>query len=377
MPNRGIWLDALFVWGSTRILLLTLTFLVPALGGQTSILKNPVNVLQVWYTQDAAHFIYIAQHGYTDWWRAAFFPLFPLLEHVLAPIFGGNYGLAGQVVSNLAFLGALVILRGLVERDFGADVAHRTILYLAIFPAAFYSFAPYSESLSLCLTLGVFAALRQRRWWLAGALGGIGALASAPAVLLLVPFAVEFLVARRYRMVRWWESSAALLIPAGTGAFMVYCQLRFHDLLAFLHAQSHWTRGSQSPGAALVSSVRVLAATRQPEAVFTQAGPTLAAVLIFVVLGGLLLWRLPRSYGIYSATLLLAYLLLVPSSAATALQGQGYYVAGVFPVFILLAQWGVREKLHEALVLAQVGLFTVLVSHFFTMSTWGPLPLWW
>jgi Mannosyltransferase (PIG-V) len=378
LAKRQVWLDALFVWAVTRALLLGLTYLVPALspsGGAA--IKSLPTMLRAWYSQDGAQFIYIAQHGYDQWWRTAFFPLFPLLEHVLAPIFGGDYGLAGLVVSNVAFLGALVILRDLVERDFGADTAHRAIFYLAIFPTAFYFFAPYSESLYLCLSLGAFSSLRQRRWWLAGALGGVAALARSSAVLLLVPFAVEFLLARRYRLVRWWQSLAALLIPAGTGVYALYCQIHFHNPLAFSQAEGYWTRSLQWPGEGIVAAISALRAGNGPGVTLTHLALNLAAIVAFLVLGAIVLWRLPRSYGLYTAALLIYFLLFPAAYATVALLGQGRFVAVLFPVFILLAQWGKRDRLHEALILAQVALLTVFVIHFFAASTWGNLPLWW
>jgi hypothetical protein len=374
LGKHQIWLDAFFVWVITRALFLGLTYLVPALSGGFGALKSPLVVLRAWYAQDAAQFIYVAQHGYDQAWRAAYFPLFPLLEHALAPAFGGDYGLAGLVISNVAFFGALVILRDLVERDFGADIAHRSILYLAIFPTAFYFFAPYSQSLALCLSLGAFALLRRRRWWLAGALGGIAALTGLGALLLLVPFVVEFLVARRYRLVRGWEALAALLIPAGTGLYAVYLQQRFHNPLAFLRIQVDWLHTLQRPGAGLLAALGALRTGSGAGVTLTHEALNLAAVAAFVVLTGLALWRLPRTYGLYALALLIFGVLVPLTFAAAPLSGQGSAMIVFFPVFILLAKWGTRERLHESLVLAQVALLTVLVLHFFAAVSWGALP---
>lgn len=375
--KRDIWLDALGVWLASRALLLALTVLVPALAGRGGRLGDLPGALRVWYTQDAARLLAIAQHGYTQPAQAAFFPLLPLLEHLLAPLTGGDAGLAGLVVANAAFLVALIVLRDLLEHDFGADLAHRAILYLALFPAAFFFFAPTSQSLYLCLSLAAFAALRQRRWWLGGALGGIAALARSPAVLLLLPFAVEFLVARRYRLVHWWESLAALLIPAGTALYAIYLQIRFQNPTAFFQAHANWTQSASWPGESVVASIGALASGADPVALLAHVAPDLAVLVLCLVLGGLALTRLPLNYGLYAAALLLYFLFIPPASAGVALQGQEHLLIPLFPAVILLAQWGERERLHETLLLAQVALLALLVIHFTAVGAAGITPVWW
>jgi Gpi18-like mannosyltransferase len=243
-PQGRIWVDAAYVWAVTRVIFLMLTYLVPNLllrtpGGAGVGITGP---LEQWVTQDGFHFTYIAQHGYYPLWRTAFWPGFPLLAHLFGPVFGGDYGLAGIFASNAAFFGALVALRRLVERELGAEVARRTILYLAIFPTAFYFFAPYSESLFLFLSVCAFAAMRERRWWLAGLLGCLAALTRSSGMMLVAPFAVEFFLAWRQRKARWWQAAWVALIPMAPVIFTAYLYLQHRDPLAWLHSQSYWGR---------------------------------------------------------------------------------------------------------------------------------------
>ncbi|HEY7833599.1 MAG TPA: mannosyltransferase family protein [Ktedonobacterales bacterium] len=374
-----IWVDALFVFGLSRLIFLALTYLVPSLliaPGQPRP-QGVVDPLRLWFTQDAAHFIYIAQHGYDQMWRTAFFPLFPLLEHVAAPVFGGDYGFAGLFISNAAFLGALVILRDLLERDFNAEVAHRATLYLAIFPTAFYFFAPYSESLFLLFGIGSFAALRQRRWWLAGLLGGIAALDRSQAILLALPFAYELWMAWRKGQSRLWNILWAGLIPAGVLVYAAYLGVVFHDPLAFSQAQAYWTRGLQWPGESIVNTLQTLAAGHQPAVLVAHMALNLLALLTFIVLSVIVLRRLPLSYGLYTVATLLFILLVAPTYGAIALQSSGRFVATLFPVFVLLAQWSRRPRLHEVLMVGQVAALVLLSIHFMFSSSWGNIPLWW
>ena len=68
--------------------------------------------------------------------------------------------MAAYLVSLAAFLGALVLLHRLTELELGRRLARPTLLLLAVFPAAVYFGAPYSESLFLLLAVGAFYAAR-------------------------------------------------------------------------------------------------------------------------------------------------------------------------------------------------------------------------
>lgn len=376
-----VWVDALYIFGLSRLLFLALTYLVPVLliAPTQPHPHGIIDPLRQWFTQDAAHFIYIAEHGYDQWWRAAFFPLFPLLEHVVAPVFAGDAGFAGLFISNAAFLGALVIGRDLLEKDFGGEVAHRAMLYLAIFPTAFYYFAPYSESLFLIFALGSFAAMRARRWWLAGLLGGIAALTRSQAILLALPFACEFYFAWRSgaRRPRLRQFAWVALIPAGVGAYSAYLGIVFRDPLAFSKAQVYWTRDLQWPGESIVVTIQTLVAGHQPAVLVAHMALNLMALLTFIVLSAIVLRKLPLSYGLYTVATLLLILLVAPAYGATALQSSGRFVATLFPVFALLGQWGQRPRLHNALLIGMVGALTLLAIHFMFSDIWSNIPLWW
>src|SRR5581483_3142791 len=63
-----------------------------------------VNLAAALTTWDAQHYLYLSESGYQPGQESnAFFPLFPLLIHILAPVLGGSVG-AGLVISNVASL---------------------------------------------------------------------------------------------------------------------------------------------------------------------------------------------------------------------------------------------------------------------------------
>ena len=133
--------------------------------------------MNAWNRWDSGHFTYIAIHGYDAAWRTAFFPLFPLLEGIPSLLIKHlDPFITGLIVSNLADLVILIVLYRLVQEDFDRNQAYRTVLYLSVFPTAFFFAAAYTESIFLCLILLSFYHMRQSHWWLAGLFGFLASL---------------------------------------------------------------------------------------------------------------------------------------------------------------------------------------------------------
>src|SRR3954470_15256241 len=86
---------------------------------------------------DAGHYVAIADRGYDQEMRAAFFPLYPLLSRAASlPLQSPLPG--ALLVSFAAFAAALYLLHRLVELEVGARYARPSLLLVALFPTAFY-----------------------------------------------------------------------------------------------------------------------------------------------------------------------------------------------------------------------------------------------
>lgn len=363
-PAGEAWIDAVWIWLVTRAIFVVLTVLVPALltrGGS----GPQYTVLERWGTQDGSLFAQIALHGYGSPVAPMMWPLLPALEHLLLPLTGGNAYVAGMLVANAAFFGALVLLRRLAERELGPDAARRAAWYLAIFPTAFYFFAPYSESLFLMLSIGSFAATRARRWWLAGALGCLAMLARSAGALLVVPFAIEFALAWRAHAARWWQALWILLIPAAAGIFSAYLALEHYDPLGWLHAARllghtlHWPWEPFVVGIADLAHLGGVHAITAAHLVLN-----LLAAAVFAGLAVVVLRILPLSYGLYSAAIVIYFLSLSEGGALFLAAGDGRYVLIIFPAFMVLGVWGRHRRLHELLMVAMPALMAILTAHF-------------
>src|SRR3954470_15721698 len=148
---------------------------------------------------DSVWYLTIADSGYGDSTaRAAFFPLYPLLIRAVGTVFGGSHAallIAAFLVSLAAFVAALVLLYRLTELELGRRLARPTLLLLAVFPAAVYFGAPYSESLFLLLAVGAFYSARTDRWAWAGACAGLASATRSAGLLLVLPLGLL-----------WWSS---------------------------------------------------------------------------------------------------------------------------------------------------------------------------
>jgi hypothetical protein len=204
-------------------------------------------LLDGWARWDAAHYVAIARSGYgadnpSPHGGVGFFPLYPLLmrgavELVRAAPSEANLAFAGIVISNVCFLGAVVLLARMGTVQFGERVGIEAALLLCVMPFGFFLNAAYSESLFLLLVLLTFTFAASGRWWMAGAMAGLASatrlvgLALTPALLLAAY--------RRGARLSDIVASGALSV-SGAVAYFVYCAWRFDDPFAYFNAQSEW-----------------------------------------------------------------------------------------------------------------------------------------
>lgn len=148
----------------------------------------------VWQRWDSCWIGKIATYGYEPGLNSVtFFPAMPLLTRALTPLIGGSVAIAGEIVAGAAYVVGIVAILLLVGDDFGRGIARRTVLYLSVFPSAFFFFAPFTESLFLAATAVALLAARRRRWWIVVGAGLVAALTRTQGVLLVFPLGWEAL----------------------------------------------------------------------------------------------------------------------------------------------------------------------------------------
>lgn len=331
-------------------------------------------LLGVWSKWDANWFQLIAEQGYDASPNApAFFPLYPLTEWLLTPIFGRPV-YAGLVVSLVASYIAFYLLIRLTRHELGQQTAHRAVVYLAICPMALFLSAAYSEALFLALTLGAFWAARRGCFLQAGLWGGLAALTRSSGLLLLVPLAIMYVqhqggIRKAFHPRALWLA----LVPAGTATYAGYLWAKFDDPLLFVNAQDIWERKLTDPMRGLghsidsfIAGIRQLWAGPDGRVYWPQAQDDpirvatysieLFVVLVLLALGVWLAFRfLPAAYGWYGV----ASLLLPVSSGSDGwpLHSLPRFGLVMFPVFIGLAAWTMRRQAAHTAVLVAFPLF--------------------
>jgi hypothetical protein len=327
---------------------------------------------------DAVWYLRIAESGFggSDV-RAAFFPLYPLLVRAVAAPFGASPGallVAGYVVALLAFLGALVLLHRLVSLELGRPLAEPTLLLLAVFPAAVFFGAPYSESLFLLLAVGAFYAARTDRWAWAGVAAAGAAATRSAGVLLLVPLAMLWWSSQPRRM---RDAAWLLLAPLGVAGYAAFLGLAEEDAWRFLDVQDAWSReltvpllGAWDGFGAAIDGTRQLLSGQKEVVYFEQAAgdPYRIAAINLMLFGSLLfavvacvgcLRRLPKAYGAWVAVSLV--LPLTFPVKPQPLMSLPRFLAVLFPIFMWLAVWSEERRATARVVAVSalgLGLFT-------------------
>ncbi len=345
-------------------------FDVPALthpfGGSINSLLSP---LARW---DSTWYLGIAHSGY-EGASTAFFPLYPMLVRALAVVNApGALLVSAYAISIVSLLGALYLMHKLVELEFGAEVASRSLLLLCVFPGALWFGAPYSESLFLLLSVATFYFARTGRWALAGGAAALASATRSAGLVLVVPL-----------VVLWWQQAGPprrqrvrdlawiALAPAGLAAYSLYLALSLGDGFAYLHLQDVWFRSFAGPFGAVPDGavaawdgLRQVVSGSRTHVYFTAAGGDPIAVgwhnlelfgfLVLGVVAAIGVWRrLPRAYGAYVVAAL-ALPLSFPVGPQP-LMSLPRFLAVLFPLFVWLALvCGTKRR--QVLVAGALGL---------------------
>jgi hypothetical protein len=228
--------------------------------------------LEIWARWDSEWYLLIAERGYgaddaflglpVAYRRgddAGFFPLYPMLVRGVAAL-GPSTLLAGVLVSNLALLIALALLREMTRRDHGEMIAGRAVWIVLAFPTSFFLSAVYAESLLLATLLGSIALARAGRPLLAGTCAALCALSKPTGLLVLVPLVIELWpdrtaqasTARTIGTRALRLTTAIVPVAAALGGWALACQALYGDVAPFLARQARWRGPTSGPWRAFV-----------------------------------------------------------------------------------------------------------------------------
>lgn len=408
------------VWLATRVMyvLVTVVAVVFTQAGGARTAGDPLahkvfsvhTLAWAWAQWDGLLFyLPIAQHGYTAASQTNFFPLYPLVVHVLLPLVGGPSHVlrAALGVSQLASLAAFIGLAALVLHQGGSvRVATLTVTVLVASPLAFFLAAPYPTALLLALAVWAWLA-GQRGWWLAAALCvALATLTHPTGVALWLPLVMA------YGRARWWGDTrrrwlsamlatrgrplwaawregarvveAELVVLAGPlalGGYALWCQQRFGDRLAFVHSQEHLFNHQRLSPLATVH-VDLAAVHSAPAGTYLQARllvdvvPIVLALVVLVVVSVCVVRRQndfwPLDWTLYVLGLLALFLAVpvVGTQFPDPVIGAGRYLLPVFPLWVALGRWAARWPSLETLLVGGGFALQAVLLAFYLNGGW-------
>lgn len=399
-PKTQSWCDMVQPWWKTMLSILPIflltRFIFVFLGYIGGVLFTAADfaatsvsyhdLLANWNRGDVTNYLTLVSNGYTRSEQTLLFPLFPTLIRILAPLFRHSQLTAGFFLSNLAFLGVLMVLYRLVEIEFDRDTAQRATFYIAIFPTAFIFFIAYSESLFLLFALLSFYTMRRGSWWFAGLFGALATLTQFAGLFLFVVFLCEYIRQTGPQIRQTWKDHtlqqrirlilpvlAALLIPLALVLYFVALRTLFGDQFIFIRTQTQVSGGFS----ALVIALKTLIAQPHFSVVVVHTLLDLTAFLLFLLLMILCFYGPERlmkgqwTFAVFGVLLLFSALLfsgsaLQNSALSEPLALMPRLVVSIFPGFILLARFGRRAWFHQGYLLLALPILAFFVLQFIT-----------
>lgn len=299
----------------------------------------PLGWLAPWNQWDGPHYIDIARDGYVTqdvtnrdqrYW-IVFYPLFPWLIRFFRVVLR-DYVLSAQAVTLVGACATAVIFQRLAALDLGGRLSRRAVLFMFIFPTAYFFHVVYTESVFMPLALGCVLAARERRWPAAGLLAGLASMTRVNGLLLLPVMAVEAYMEYREhgRFRRGW-----LWMPLGAAGFLVYLAINqsvFGNPFYFQEVlRDKWYKQLTYPWVGIEGTIRSMG---NPD--FVHAHMVGFQELLFIAAGlAGTLWCWRRLRPSYAVWMTLNWLLVTSTSY---IQSTPRYVLSFFPLFILLAR---------------------------------------
>lgn len=311
-------------------------------------LLEPSTHLDFMSEWDGPHYLSIAQKGYTDNALTAFFPLYPLLIHLLMYALSSPL-ISALIISWLCLVGAVFfyikILKNMSFIEL-PDIVMGVLLFL-FFPTGVFLAATYTESLFALAALGaLYFAMKGKYLW-AGLFTAL-ATATHPSGLFIIPLMMLLLWEAKQKVRQILAS--AIIGCLGIIGYISYLWVSKGRPFAFVNAQkgSHWL------------------SSHYFSTIVNSATPIDGIVFILAITSTVYWWSRKKSFAIYSLTYVLLPLL------GGNFSGYSRYVLMAFPIQFMLLKKFQTSKLGYPLVLLISGIFwAYFVIHYAAGYTGG------
>jgi len=324
-----------------------------------------LNMFSRW---DSPHYLFIAQNWYVNSGDPAnfivFFPLYPVLIKLVTFDFA-YANLSGLLISNVSAFVAAVYLFKLAKLDFDDSVAKKAVVFLSIFPMAFFFSAIYTESLFFALVISSFYYARVGKWSLAGVLSLLAALTRLAGLLLLPALIVEYLHQKGWNLRKVGAEVSWVFLPVL--GFLIYLginvQVTGNPFTFVAIERVHWYQ-TIDPLLGFSRALHWATTAAYPENItIGLAGISFAAFGLAMIVAGFSK-RFRMSYLVYMS---LTWMLAVATGWWISVPR---YIMAMFPMFILLGLFSKRK----IVILAVSVPFLVLLCFFtYIFAMGGPV----
>ncbi len=280
------------------------------------------------FAWDGVFYRGIAEHGYAleEHGALRFFPLYSLVGRFVDFVTFVGPPVALVLIANASALLAGALIHRITRTELDRGTASRAALLFALVPPAFVLTFAYAEAMFIALAAVTFISLRRERWWSAALAGFLAGLTRPTGVFLALAAAVEVSRGLRHRRVGELPARlAAVVAPlAGAATYAWWVGREFGDWKLPLSLQND-LRGN------LANPIIRLGEAASDLVHLDKHGLHFPFAVALVVLTVVVFQRLPASYGVYSAAI------VVTSLAAQNLNSIERYGLNAFPLVIALA----------------------------------------
>ncbi|MBN1244589.1 hypothetical protein JXA31_03250 [Candidatus Bathyarchaeota archaeon] len=317
---------------------------------------------------DSPHYMFIAQNGYVNEGDPAnfivFFPLYPLLVRLITFDFA-YINLSGLIISNVCSILFVIYLFKLAKLDYSDSVAKKAVLYLSVFPTAYFLSAAYTESLFLAVVIASLYYARNAKWPLAGFLGLLASLTRIAGLLLLPVLVVEYFHQKE------WKIKAAnlklLWISLPAFGFLAYLIINYQvtgNFFTFMEIERvHWYQ-TLDPLGGFAGAVGWLGSNDFSKSLTLGYAQVIFAVFgLFMVLAGYMAKLRPS----YVAYLLLTWMLSVSTGFWISVPR---YVLTMFPIFMTLALFS-QKRIVTIAIMAVSSAALCFFTWLFATGAWA------
>jgi Gpi18-like mannosyltransferase len=323
--------------------------------------KNSVfkkGALYIWSNFDGVHYLKIAHEGYTN--NGRFLPLLPLLIYTFTfwtTSFELQYTIAWVLVQLVA-LGSLILFYKLLRLDYSSSQSFQAILFLLLFPTAFFLGSIYTEGLFLLLTVLSFYLIRQKKIVLSALSASLLPLTRVVGIAILPALIYELYQSKKRLKDLMVPVLPLLLIIVSLVGLSLYDNLKWQDPLYFIHAHTQLQNGRSSELVFIPQTVfrylKILLTLPLQEFNWWVALLELSS-FVFTCLMLIIAWfkKVRVSYIIFA---LGAF--LIPTFSGT-FTGLPRYILGLIPIYIALTL--IKNNSLKIMYMVVAGILQILL----------------